>query len=346
MKMGILVASTVAAAAVATVASADFAFGNQIAIIGSAWSASGSQTTWGGGYQLGIDAAFDASSGQPWFVGVSSQVVNPNKVVFSIDFSHFDIATNTFYTIDLSGLKSDGSIASVTPTDATVTNYGTKIEKGELTITIGDGATNGGTVVDLGEIRASGSGAQRLGDVVAAINNKSADTGVTAFLTKKADGEYSLEFVASKLDGSEDPPKTPLQVQFTGTAWGVGSTGFDQSAVTIAEPTNSDDLKGIDTLKIDTQKDAWVALKKIDSAIDQINSARADLGALQSRFENSVNNIDIQVENISASRGRIVDADFAKETANLSRTQILQQAGVAMVAQSNQLPQQVLSLLR
>ncbi len=114
MKMGILVASTVAAAAVATVASADFAFGNQIAIIGSAWSASGSQTTWGGGYQLGIDAAFDASSGQPWFVGVSSQVVNPNKVVFSIDFSHFDIATNTFYTIDLSGLKSDGSIASVT----------------------------------------------------------------------------------------------------------------------------------------------------------------------------------------------------------------------------------------
>jgi len=239
-----------------------------------------------------------------------------------------------------------GSIASVTPTDATVTNYGTKIEKGELTITIGDGSTNGGTVVDLGEIRASGSGAQRLGDVVAAINNKSADTGVTAFLTKKADGEYSLEFVASKLDGSEDPPKTPLQVQFTGTAWGVGSTGFDQSAVTIAEPTNSDDLKGIDTLKIDTQKDAWVALKKIDSAIDQINSARADLGALQSRFENSVNNIDIQVENISASRGRIVDADFAKETANLSRTQILQQAGVAMVAQSNQLPQQVLSLLR
>jgi flagellin len=77
-----------------------------------------------------------------------------------------------------------------------------------------------------------------------------------------------------------------------------------------------------------------------------VNSARADLGALQSRFENSVNNIDIQAENLSASRGRIVDADFAKETANLSRTQILQQAGVAMVAQSNQLPQQVLSLLR
>ena len=77
-----------------------------------------------------------------------------------------------------------------------------------------------------------------------------------------------------------------------------------------------------------------------------MNSARADLGALQSRFENTTANIDIQTENLSAARGRIVDTDFAKETANLSRTQILQQAGTAMVAQANQLPQQVLSLLR
>ncbi|WP_212646771.1 flagellin [Delftia sp. PE138] len=71
-----------------------------------------------------------------------------------------------------------------------------------------------------------------------------------------------------------------------------------------------------------------------------------DLGALQTRFEKAVENIDIQNENISAARSRITDADFAKETANLSRTQILQQAGTAMVAQANQLPQQVLSLLR
>ena len=77
-----------------------------------------------------------------------------------------------------------------------------------------------------------------------------------------------------------------------------------------------------------------------------MNSSRGDLGALQTRFEKSVENIDIMNENLSAARGRIVDADFAKETANLSRTQILQQAGTAMVAQANQLPQQVLSLLR
>ncbi|MEG0786605.1 MAG: flagellin, partial [Comamonas sp.] len=77
-----------------------------------------------------------------------------------------------------------------------------------------------------------------------------------------------------------------------------------------------------------------------------VNAARGDLGALQTRFEKTVENIDIQNENISAARGRIVDADFASETANLSRSQILQQAGTAMVAQANQLPQNVLSLLR
>ena len=97
---------------------------------------------------------------------------------------------------------------------------------------------------------------------------------------------------------------------------------------------------------METQKDAWTAIKQIDSAIDQVNAARADLGALQTRFEKSIENIDIQNENISAARGRIVDADFATETANLSRAQILQQAGTAMVAQANQLPQGVLSLLQ
>ncbi|WP_047220007.1 flagellin, partial [Delftia lacustris] len=104
--------------------------------------------------------------------------------------------------------------------------------------------------------------------------------------------------------------------------------------------------KGIDKVDISTQAGAWEAMQRIDNALDKVNSARADLGAIQTRFEKSIENIDSMNENISAARGRIVDADFAKETANLSRTQILQQAGTAMVAQANQLPQQVLSLLK
>jgi len=106
------------------------------------------------------------------------------------------------------------------------------------------------------------------------------------------------------------------------------------------------DQRGVDDVDVSTQAGAWVALKKIDSAVDQVNSARATLGAVQARFENTVNNIDIQVENLAAARGRIVDADFAQETANLARTQILQQAGMAMVAQANQIPQNVLQLLQ
>ena len=225
--------------------------------------------------------------------------------------------------------------ASIDAKDATVTGFGTKIAAGALTIKVGSA-----DAIDLGEIRAAGSGAQRLGDVVAAINNKSADTGVTAFLSGNDDGTYKLEVVSSKLKADGTPETLTFSAGFTAAATGVTAAAMAQTA---AAGTAA---KGIDTLTVATQKDAWVALKKIDSAIDQVNTARADLGALQSRFENTAANIDIQTENLSAARGRIVDADFAKETANLSRTQILQQAGTAMVAQANQLPQQVLSLLR
>ena len=84
----------------------------------------------------------------------------------------------------------------------------------------------------------------------------------------------------------------------------------------------------------------------LDAAISAVNDRRATLGAVQSRFEQTISNLRIGVENQSAARGRIMDADFASETANLSRSQILQQAGTAMIAQANQLPQNVMSLLR
>ena len=131
-------------------------------------------------------------------------------------------------------------------------------------------------------------------------------------------------------------------------AWGQALS--DASALTESgfgiKQSQITDYVGIEDIDIGTQEGAWNAIKQIDSSIDQVNSARADLGALQTRFEKSIENIDIMNENITAARGRIVDADFASETANLSRAQILQQAGTAMVAQANQLPQQVLSLLQ
>ncbi len=107
-------------------------------------------------------------------------------------------------------------------------------------------------------------------------------------------------------------------------------------------------ITGTDTpaLQITSTTTAQAAIAAIDSAINQVNSQRASYGAVQNRFENVVSNLMQSGENQAAARARIMDADYAAETSNLSRASILQQAGNAMVAQANQLPQQVLALLR
>ena len=220
-------------------------------------------------------------------------------------------------------------------TAGTLDSLGALTSGGTFSIQVGTA-----TAIDLGDLKAASSGAERLGQVVAAINAKSSDTGVTAFVTRdETTGTYTVDLKSSKLGATGAPETITFGSAFTLDATGL-TAGTDEPVAIAAADT------GIDTLTVDTQADAWVSLKKIDSAINQINSARADLGALQSRFESAVANIDIQIENVAAARGRIVDADFAKETANLSRTQILQQAGTAMVAQANQLPQNVLKLLQ
>ena len=211
-------------------------------------------------------------------------------------------------------------------------NYDAKISSGTFSITV-----SGSTAVDLGEIKAASSADERVGQIIAAINAKTNDTGVTAFLSKDDAGATTIDIRSSAVTSG-------------GTAQTVTLSGFSAAnagfSVTTTAAASGTATTGIDNVSVGTQADAWTAIKKIDSAINQVNSSRANLGALQSRFENAIGTIDVQSENISASRGRIVDADFAKETANLSRAQILQQAGTAMVAQANQLPQSVLTLLR
>lgn len=91
---------------------------------------------------------------------------------------------------------------------------------------------------------------------------------------------------------------------------------------------------------------ASAAIASIDTALNELNTARANWGAVQNRFTSVVQTLQVASENANASRGRIMDADFAKETANMTRAQILQQAGTAMVAQANSMPNNVLSLLR
>jgi flagellin len=199
--------------------------------------------------------------------------------------------------------------------------------------------TVNGVTTELGAIAAASNARERMGQIAEAINRKSAESGVSAFVVDNGNGTVNVELLSSKVN----PATGAAYIPTFGADFTVATTG-------IAPPTfvanTAAEGAGIETLNVNTDKDSWIAIKKLDSALDQVNSARATLGAVQSRFENAVANIQIQSENLSAARGRIMDADFAAETANLSRAQILQQAGTAMVAQANMLPQQVLQLLK
>jgi flagellin len=155
--------------------------------------------------------------------------------------------------------------------------------------------------------------------------------------------------------------RTLTAVQFNGTSLFTNSSNFDfqvgansGQTITISASTMSISTAA-SIFKLTTGAASGLTavnsanaanISDIDSALTTLNSTRAALGAIQSRFETTISFLKTAVENQAAARGRIMDADFAAETANLSRTQILQQAGTAMIAQANQLPQNVLKLLQ
>src|SRR6187402_793748 len=148
---------------------------------------------------------------------------------------------------------------------------------------------------------------------------------------------------------SDEITRIATQTKFNGAA----IVGAGAGAQTFQVGANNGDTLTVTTVQVTTvtgdlttAANASTALAAIDSKLDTITTNRATYGAALSRFGFAISNLSITAENQSAARGRIMDADFAAETANLSRAQILQQAGTAMVAQANQLPQSVLALLR
>lgn len=220
---------------------------------------------------------------------------------------------------------------------------------------------NGTTI----NVNATTNGATNRANAMAEINKVSASTGVraeddgtglkllaadgrnvdvsavtvgTAVATTIADFGLAVGTTSGKLSVAYDAPDA-----VSGT---VAFTGFAATSGFTAAKAISSIGTSVAAVDISTAAGADVAIKSMDAALKKVSSARADLGAIQNRFESVVSNLSVNSENLSASKSRIMDADFASETANLSRSQILQQAGTAMVAQANQLPQGVLSLLR
>jgi flagellin len=121
----------------------------------------------------------------------------------------------------------------------------------------------------------------------------------------------------------------------------VALSGFAAGAVGTSTSTT-----GMNSTNLSSYTGSQQALGVLDNALTAVNSSRATIGAINSRFDSVISNLRSTTENLSASRSRIQDTDFAQETARLTRAQVLQQAGVAMLAQANAAPQQVLSLLR
>jgi len=178
---------------------------------------------------------------------------------------------------------------------------------------------------------------QSVNDTVSATDKKSLDAEYQALATEITRNTDATKFNGVSVIGAA--ATLTFQIGFEANANNqVTATTVDVAAASGVAST----IAGA----ISTKASASYMVAAIDVAINKISSLRADFGAAQNRLESTVRNNANIIENQNAARSRILDADFAKETANLTRTQILQQAGVAMLAQANAVPQTVLSLLR
>src|SRR5690554_3161325 len=192
-----------------------------------------------------------------------------------------------------------------------------------------------------------GATAREQNEALASLVND-ASIGVGAYVND----DDSISFVSKVVvNGAGDVDNDEIVIKYSN----IEGADSLQAAIEAAEGavTNDDivlevkdDNNSIRDIDISTVFGSQEAIIAIDEAIQQIDAQRADLGAIQNRFENTIGNLQNIAENVSAARGRIQDTDYASETANLSKQQIMQQAGTAILAQANQLPQAVLSLLR
>ena len=236
----------------------------------------------------------------------------------------FQVGANQGETISISSIVNANSTSLGTYSRASVTTIAattfTAVTAGDITI-----EDAGSTAIDVGAIGVDTSATERAGSLRDAINAISDQTGVYAVNdTATTVTLVSTHDIVVTLAGTASTATTGLTA---GTTAATSQTGFDA--------TDISNVAGADT-----------AMQAMDAALDAVNSARAELGAIQNRFSSVVSSLTTQSENLSAARSRIRDADFAAETANLTRAQILQQAGTAMLAQANTLPQNVLSLLQ
>ena len=248
----------------------------------------------------------------------------------------FQVGANQGETITIAGIV-DASSATLGSWTSVETNLATATGTALVDKTAGakfaaitstDLVINGKSVT-LAESAADATAADQAASVLSAINTAGI-TGVTAALNVDGDGVVL----------TSDKPIT-----IVATAAGTASSGIANGDVATSVVAGTAQT-GFGSLNISNVDGADAAMLAMDAALTSVNTARSTLGAYQNRFSSVVANLQTTSENVSAARSRILDADFAAETASLTRGQILQQAGTAMLAQANSLPNNVLSLLR
>ena len=312
--------------AVASVTSTDVAANFQSTTGASgAWTSAVSNAI-GQGYELEVDGVVAMS----FTAAIAVDTFDATEAQASLDANLADLeaagitVTGTVAGADLVFSRADGAAFDVVVTNnmntpggfagadfATGTNSmtaaaGLTLASGDLSIALGD--------ADPVEIVGTFTTSQGLADAI--------NTAVAG--------------VSARLDDNGE-------IMMTSTGDDITITGTEATNLGVASASAAGSLSTVDVLDVTSANDA---IQRVDSALTSVSTLRSTLGAIQNRFESTISNLQATTENLTASRSRIQDADFAAETANLTRGQILQQAGVAMLAQANALPQNVLALLR
>ena len=281
-----------------------------------------------------------------------------NVGAIAADSSAVDIAATINLNTSLTGV-------TATATSATMTGdaIGTVATSTAISSTTFDVNGTTVTVSSLSDTTSLANADSNLAKVASEINGKTSTHGVVASIKEGTGAAGSDELILTAADGRD------IKIDnFTNEAEDI--TGFTTGSIARGGVTLSSDTAftltdaqtgasaalgltagvvatgGATKVSVDTVSNANDTITRIDEALKSINTGRANLGAYQNRFEATVSDLKNNVENLSGARSRIQDADFAEETASLAKNQILQQAGMAMLAQANQLPQNVLSLLR
>lgn len=277
-----------------------------------------------------------------------------NNVVISDSLASDDTAS----TANASGsaIAKAAAINKVSDqTDVTAVVNENRVNSGDLVVNSSYTVTINGTAVNISLSSSGDTVADQLNATINAINGVSGQTGVTAealdadsFTLVAADGR-NINITGGTLStGISAGVKAGSITLLSGGNIDIGSNNgnADVAGFSIGSYGNGEGGQALKDIDISTVDGAEKAVLAIDNAVNTIATVRAELGAVQNRFQNTISNLEVSNENLSAANSRILDADFAAETAALSKSQVLQQAGISVLAQANARPQQVLSLLQ